>query len=81
MMHPPVYTPETVQVGILQGLQTLLERPTSATLAEVAVLLSSMQQEYGEMATLEHVIQHRVGRELASQRAAHKQRRQQGVVS
>jgi len=52
-------------IGVLQHLQVLL--PPDATLADVAHVVLSMQQDFGSCESLEQVIQALVGQNLAKQ--------------
>ena len=67
-------------IGVLQHLQVLLT--PDATLADVAHLVLSMQQDFGSSEPLEQVIQALVGQHLASQMARRlsQQSRQEVVV-
>jgi hypothetical protein len=67
-------------IGVLQHLQVLL--PPDATLADVAHLVLSMQQDFGSSEPLENVIQALVGQHLTSQMARRlsQQSRQEVVV-
>ncbi len=62
---PCYIDPLSCIIGVLQHLQVLL--PPDATLADVAHLVLSMQQDFGSSVSLEQVIQVLVGQHLASQ--------------
>jgi len=66
----PTYIDDlTRTIGVLQHLQVLMAAWTNPTLADVAHLVGSMQQDFGPGESLEHVIQALVGCHLASQMA------------
>ena len=64
---PCYIDPLSRTIGVLQHLQVLLQ--PHATLADVAHLVLSMQQDFGSSESLEQVIQVLVGQHLALQMA------------
>lgn len=70
---PPVYTDDLSRmIGVLQQLQYLMSTWTDPTLADVAILLQGIQQDFGPGESLENIIQALVGRHLSSQMARRK---------
>ena len=69
-------------IGALQQLQVLMASWQNPTLADVARLVLSMQQDFGSSELLENVIQTLVGQHLTSQvaRRMSRQTRQEVVV-
>jgi hypothetical protein len=68
-------------IGALQQLQVLMAPWQNPTLADVAHLVLSMQQDFGSSESLEQVIQALVGQHLASQMTRRLSRQiRQGVV-
>jgi hypothetical protein len=66
----PTYIDDlTRTIGALQQLQVLMAAWSDPTLADVAHLVGSMQQDFGPGESLEHVIQALVGCHLALQLA------------
>lgn len=66
-------------IGALQQLQVLMASWQTPTLADVAHLIVSMQQDFGSTAPLEQVIQTLVGQHLASQMAHRLSRKEVAV--
>lgn len=67
---PPAYTDDLKRtIGALQQLQVLMASWQNPTLADVARLVLSMQQDFGSSEPLENVIQALVGQQLTSQMA------------
>jgi len=62
-------------IGALQQLQVLMSFSQNPTLADVAHLVLSMQQDFGSSEPLENVIQALVGQHLTSQEARRLARR------
>jgi len=67
---PPVYSPLSRRAAVLQRLQLLADDPRTVTLGEIMAELEAMQQEFGAASSLEAIIQHEAGTQLAAQRAA-----------
>ena len=64
-------------LAVLQQIQVAMGQwchPTEITLADVVVLLGSLEQQFGTAITLEAMIQYLVGQSLKQQRIRHKQR-------
>ena len=69
-MKAAAYGDETTKmIGVLQNIQTLYSstQPTSVSLADIEALLQSLQQNHGQQATLEAVIQQLTGQQLRLQ--------------
>jgi hypothetical protein len=62
-------------MAILQQLQLLSEQPRTVTLADIMAELVAMQQEFGTARSLEEIIQHQAGAQLAAQRSARQARK------
>ena len=63
-------------LAMLQQIQVAMGQwchPTEITLADVTVLLSPLEQQFGTEVTLEAMIQYFVGQSLKQQRVRHKQ--------
>jgi len=75
--HPPIYSEVTGPIAPLQQMQRLVSEShmQTVTLTEMIALLVSMQDEYGPDATLEAIIQHRVGLQLEAHYEERKRRR------
>ena len=74
--YAPVYRSDLSRtIGVLQQLQVLCAaQSNNPSLADLIRAVSDIQHEFGENAELEHVIQVLVGRHLAPQLAARRQR-------